>query len=56
MCISIMLQCMHLCIYIVYAQGVDQKYFWTWNEITHHSAMQIQYSPYKTSHSQKKND
>ena len=27
MCISTMLQCMHLCIYIVHVQGVDQKYF-----------------------------
>ena len=23
-----MLQCMHLCIYIVHVQDVDQKYFW----------------------------
>ena len=39
-CISIMLQCMHLCIYNGYVQGVDQKYFWTWNKITHYSTIQ----------------
>ena len=27
MCISTMLQCMHLCIYIVHVQGVDQNIF-----------------------------
>ena len=27
MCISTMLQCIHLCVYIVHVQGVDQKYF-----------------------------
>ena len=26
-CISTVLQCMHLCIYIVYVQGVDQSIF-----------------------------
>ena len=40
MCISIMLQWMHLCIKIGYVQGVDQKYFWTWNKITHYSTIQ----------------
>ena len=40
MCISTVLQCMHLCIYIVYVQGVVQKYFRTWNKITHYSAIQ----------------
>ena len=39
MCISTMLQCMQLCIYIVHMQGVDQKYFWRWNKITHCSAV-----------------
>ena len=39
MCISTMLQCIYLCNYIVHVQGVDQKYFWTWNEITHYSAI-----------------
>ena len=37
--ISTMLQCMHLCIYIVHLQGVDKKYFWIWNKITHCSAI-----------------
>ena len=39
MCISTMLQCMHLWIYIVHVHGVDQKYFWTLNKITHCSAL-----------------
>ena len=43
MCISIMLQCMHLCIYIVHVQGVDQKYFWTWYKITHCSRIFCSY-------------
>ena len=34
-CISAVLQCMHLCVKIVYVQGVDQKYFWTQYKITH---------------------
>ena len=41
MCVSTMLQCMHLCIYIVHVQGVVQKYFWTWNKIAHCSAIYI---------------
>ena len=36
MCIRTMLQCMQ---YIVYVQGVDQKYFWTWNKIIYCSAL-----------------
>ena len=27
MCIITMLECMHLCIYIVHVQGVDKKHF-----------------------------
>ena len=39
MCIRTMLQCMNWCIYIVHVQRVVQKYFWTWNKITHCSAI-----------------
>ena len=39
MSISNMLQCMHLCIFILHVPGVDQKYFWIWSEITHCSAI-----------------
>ena len=40
MCISTMLQCMHLMnLHIVHVQGFDQKYFWTWNKISHCSAI-----------------
>ena len=38
-CISTMLQCMPLCVYIVHGEGVDQKYFWTLNKTTHCSAI-----------------
>ena len=39
MCITTMLQCMHLSIYIVHVQGVVQNYFWTCTKITHCSAI-----------------
>ena len=41
MCISTIRQCMYLLIYIVHIQGADQKYFWTWHNITCCSAIYI---------------
>ena len=43
------MQCMCLWIFIVHEEGVDKKYFWTWNKITTVLLfIQIQYSPFQT--------
>ena len=51
MCINTMLQCMHLCIYIVHVQGVD--IFGHGKKITLFCSILIQYSVYKTTLPQK---